>query len=203
MGGLREEDVNNSPATHTRTKQSPAEQSPLALFQGFVTRKARESGSSEADVYDVLKMASTQPPDPVNVQHAASVSTTAEQDVVDRFAIVTKPKLHNEYSDGDDGYCPLSLDWYSEMGLIKSNVNYDDDSAFADEEPEEDMSYYCDDEEKGHHGRKLTEGGPEKSNVSHLDPARAAAVMKIWQSAHKKFANSIAREETKRHQVAM
>jgi hypothetical protein len=64
-----------------------------------------ESGSSEADVYDTLKLPSTQPPDPVNVQHAASASTSAEQDIVDQFAIVAKPKLHNEYSDGDDNYC--------------------------------------------------------------------------------------------------
>ncbi len=35
------------------------------------------------------------------------------------------------------------------MGLIKSNVGYDDDSAFADKEPEENMTYYCNDEEKG------------------------------------------------------
>jgi hypothetical protein len=71
------------------------------------------------------------------------------------------------------------------MGLIKSNVDYDDDSAFANKEPEEDMSYYCNDKEKGCHGRKLTEGGPEKPDVSHLDPGRAAAVMKIWQTAQK------------------
>ncbi len=57
-----------------------------------------------------------------------------------------------EYSDGDDEYCPPPLDRYSVMGLIKSNVNYVDDSAFADKEPEEDMSYYCDDEEKGCRG---------------------------------------------------
>ncbi len=53
LGELREEDINNSSATRTRLKQSAAEQSPLALFQGFVSRKARESGSSEADVYDM------------------------------------------------------------------------------------------------------------------------------------------------------
>ena len=100
-----------------------------------------ESGSSKADVYDVLKLPLTQPSNPVNVQHAASASTSAEQDIVDQFVIVANLKLHNEYSDGDDNYCPLPLDWYSEMGLIKSNVNYDDDSAFADREIEEDMSY--------------------------------------------------------------
>jgi hypothetical protein len=204
LGGLREEDVNNSLATRTQSKQSLAEQSPLALFQGFVMRKARESGSSEADVYDMLKTPSTrQPTDPVNVQYAVVASTSAEQDIVDQFAIVAKPKLHNKYSDGDDDYCPSPLDRYSEMGLIKSNVNYDDDSAFADKDPEEEMSHYCDDEEKGRRGRKLTEGGPEKTDVSHLDPGRAAAVMKIWQSAQKKFTNSIATKETKRRHAAM
>ncbi len=66
------------------------------------------------------------------------------------------------------------------MGLIKSNVDYDDDSAFADKEPEEDMTYYRNDEENGRRGRKRTEGGPEKPDVSDMDPGRAAAVMKIW-----------------------
>ncbi len=41
LGGMREEDINNSPATRTRSKQSVAEQSPLALFQGFVSRKTK------------------------------------------------------------------------------------------------------------------------------------------------------------------
>ena len=166
--------------------------------QQVTTRKARESGSSEADVYDMLKSPSTQPPDPVNVPHAASAFTSAEQDIAHQFAIVAKPNLYKEYSDGDDNYCPLPLNRYSEMRLIKSDVNYDDDSAYADKEPEEDMSYYCDDEEKGCRGRKLTEGGPEKPNVSHLDPDRAAAVMKIWQTAQKKFTDSIATKEAKR-----
>ena len=124
-------------------------QSPVALFQGFVTRKARESGSSEIDVHDMLKLPSTQPPDLVNVPHAASASTSAKHDIVDQFAIVAKPNFYKEYSDGDDEYCPSPLDRYTEMGLIKSNVDYDDDSTFADEEPDEDMSYYCNDEEKG------------------------------------------------------
>jgi hypothetical protein len=161
LGGLREKDINNSPATRTRSKQSVAEQSPLAFFQGFVSKKVRESGSSKADVYDMLKSPSTQLPDPVNMPHAASASTSAEHDIVDQFAIIAKPNLYKEYSDGDDEYCPSPLDRYCAMGLIKSNVDYDDDSAFAVKEPEEDMSYYCDDEEKGCRGRKLTEGGPE------------------------------------------
>ncbi len=148
LGGLREEGINNSSATRTRSKQSVAEQSPLALFQGFVSRKARESGSSEADVYDMLNLPSMQLPDPVNVPHAASASTSAEHDIVDQFAIVAKQNLYKEYSDGDDDYCPSPLDGYSAMRLIKSNVNYDDDSAFVNEEPEEVMSYYCDDEKR-------------------------------------------------------
>ena len=175
-----EEDFNNAPATRTRSKQSPAKQSPLAIFQGFIRGKARESGTSEADVYDMLQFPSTQQPDPVNVPHAASASTSADHDLVNLFDIVAKPNCHNEYSDGDDDYFPSPPDRYSEMGLIKSNVDYDDDSASADEEPEEDMSYYCDDAETGRCGRKLTEGGPEKPNVSDMDPACAAAVMKIW-----------------------
>ena len=151
----------------------------------------------------MLKLPSTQLPDSINVPHAASASTSAEHDMVDQFAIVAKPNLYKEYSYGDDEYCPSPLDWYSVMGLIKSNVDNDDDSAFADKEPEEDMSYYYNDEEKGRRGRKLAEGGPDKPNVSHLDPGPAAAVMKIWRTAQKKFTNSIAVKKAKRRQEAM
>jgi hypothetical protein len=56
---------------------------------------------------------------------------------------------------------------------------------------------------KGCHGRKLTERGPDKPDVSHLDPDHAAAVMKIWRTAQKKFTNSIAAKEAKRRQEAM
>ncbi len=56
---------------------------------------------------------------------------------------------------------------------------------------------------KGCRGRKLTEGGPEKPDVSHLDPGRAAAVMKIWQTAQKKFTDSIAAKEAKRREEAL
>jgi hypothetical protein len=39
-----------------------------------------------------------------------SASTSAEHDIVDQFAIVAKPNLYKEYSDGDDEYCPSPLD---------------------------------------------------------------------------------------------
>ncbi len=62
-------------------------------------------------------------------------------------------RLFVEQRAQDDFMCKLGMHSVAaEMGLIKSNVDYDDDSAFADEEPEEDMSYYCDDEENGRRG---------------------------------------------------
>ena len=131
-------------------------------------------------MYNMLKLPSTQQPDPVNLPHAASASTSADHDLIDLFDIVAKPNCHNKYSDGDDDYFSSPPDQYSEMGLIQSNIDYDDDSAFADEEPEEDMSYDCDDEEKDCRGRKLSEGGTENPMFRYMDPVHAAAVMKIW-----------------------
>ncbi len=55
-------------------------------------------------MYDMLKLPSTQPPDPVNVPHAASASTSAEHDIVDEFAIVAKRICYKEDNEGDDGY---------------------------------------------------------------------------------------------------
>jgi hypothetical protein len=34
------------------------------------------------------------------------------------------------------------VEQYDEFGIVKSNLNYEDDSVFADEEPPADMSYY-------------------------------------------------------------
>ncbi len=37
-----------------------------------------------------------------------------------------------------------NVDEYNELGIIKSNINYDDDSDFANEEPSVDTTYYKD-----------------------------------------------------------
>ncbi len=87
----------------------------MRFFKDLSVGKRRESDSSKADVCYMLKSPSTQLPDPVNVPHAASASTSAELDIVDRFAIVAKPNLYKEYSDGDDESCPSPLDRYSAM----------------------------------------------------------------------------------------
>ncbi len=45
--------------------------------------------------------------------------------------------------------------------------------------------------------------GQKKPDVSDMDPGRATAVMKIWLMAQKKYTDSIAAKEAKRHQEAM
>ncbi len=52
------------------------------------------------------------------------------------------------------------VEQYDEFGIVKVNLNYDDDSDFADEKPPADMSYYRDTNDM--RGRNLTRGGPER-----------------------------------------
>ena len=70
---------------------------------------------------------------------------------------------------GDDEYIVDSPDRavtkkYNEMGLVNSGLDYDNNSAFADEEPGDDLTYYRD--EKMHCGRRRTVGGPPKPEFS-------------------------------------
>ena len=60
---------------------------------------------------------------------------------------------------GDDEYIvdsphPSVMKKYNEMGLVNSGLDYDNDSAFADEEPAVDLTYHRD--ENMHSGRRLT-----------------------------------------------
>ncbi len=42
-----------------------------------------------------------------------------------------------------DGFVEeTNFDQYNEYGIVKSNINYDKDSNFADEQPPPDMSYF-------------------------------------------------------------
>ncbi len=81
------------------------------------------------------------------------------------------------------------VDQYNDLGISKSNLNYDDDSDFADEEPLVDMSYYRD--ANGMRGQNLTRGGPERPDTSGMTKASADAAIKQWRKAHKKYTDGL------------
>jgi hypothetical protein len=75
------------------------------------------------------------------------------------------------YDDGlgignDDYVMEKDVEQYDEFGIVKVNLNYDDDSDFADEKPPADMSYYRDTNDM--RGQNLTKGGPERPDTSGL-----------------------------------
>ena len=75
---------------------------------------------------------------------------------------------------GDDDYVmEKDVEKYDEFGIVKVNLNYDDDSDFADEKPPADMSYYRDTNDM--RGRNLTRGGPERPDTSGMTEAGANA----------------------------
>ena len=98
--------------------------------------------------------------------------------------------------DDDEEYTADITAQYNEYGLVRSNINYDDDSAFEDEEPVQDMSYYR--APDGRKGRKLTAGGPMRPDISGMTKERANAVLKLWRKERKKYTDSIAAAEMKR-----
>jgi hypothetical protein len=101
------------------------------------------------------------PPDPRNIPTAATAAAAATDEGSGEFGI----GIGDDEGIGKDEYVvEKDVDQYNDLGIIKSNLNYDDDSVFADEEPPVDMSYYRD--TNGMHGQNLTRGGPERPDTS-------------------------------------
>ncbi len=93
------------------------------------------------------------------------------------------------YDDGlgignDDYVMEKDVEQYDEFGIVKVNLNYDDDSDFANEKPPADMSYYRDTNDM--RGRNLTRWGPER-----MTEAGANAEIKKWRKARKKYTDGL------------
>ena len=64
---------------------------------------------------------------------------------------------HDDEGIGEDEYVlEKNVDEYNKIGIVKSNIYYDEDSDFADEEQAVDMSYFR--SNNGRRGRSLTMG---------------------------------------------
>ena len=170
-----------APFLPTTTKN----RSPIAIVKRFLQRSAQEAvQQQQAGVYASL-IRSPNPPDPTNIPGAATAAaaTTDEVTGYDELGIGDK-------GIGDDDYVmEKDVEKYDEFGIVKVNLNYDDDSDFADEKPPADMSYYRDTNDM--HGRNLIRGGPERPATSGMTEAGANTEIKKWRKARKKYTDGL------------
>ena len=159
--------------------------SPIAIVKRFLQRSAQEAvQQQQAGVYASL-IRSPNPPDPTNIPGAATAAaaTTDEVTGYDELGIGDK-------GIGDDDYVmEKDVEKYDEFGIVKVNLNYDDDSDFADEKPPADMSYYRDTNDM--RGRNLIRGGPERPDTSGMTEAGANTEIKKWRKARKKYTDGL------------
>ena len=153
--------------------------SPIAIVKRFLQRSAEEAVQQQlAGVYASL-VGPPNPPDPRNIPAVATAAAATTDEVA-----------YDGLGIGDDDYVvEQDVEQYNEFGIIKSNINYDDDSDFADEEPPSDMSYYR--ETNDLRGRNLTRGGPQRPDTSGMTKAGADAEIKKWRKARKKYTDGL------------
>jgi hypothetical protein len=172
-----------APFKPTTTKH----RSPIAIVKRFLQRSAQEAVQQQlAGVYTSL-VGPQNPPDPRNIPaEATAAAATADEEVTgldDGLGI-------GDEGIGDDDYVmEKDVDKYDEFQIVKVNLNYDDDSDFADEKPPADMSYYRDTNDM--RGRNLTRGGPERPDTSGMTEAGANAEIKKWRKARKKYTDGL------------
>ncbi len=137
-------------------------------------------------------------PDPDNIPTVVTAGAGASAAAADNAAedVAVGQQLgfgigigHDEGIGDDEYVVEKDVDEYNELGIIKSNINYDDNSDFASEEPSVDMTYYED--TTGTRGQNLTKGGPERPDTSGMTNASADAELKLWRKAHKKYTDGL------------
>jgi len=96
----------------------------------------------------------------------------------------------------DDIVTEPNVDDYTEYGLVKSTINYDDDSAFEDDEVPQDMNYFRD--KNGRPGRALMDGGPQRPSTEGMTKASADHTIRQWRKARKKWTDALAAQKNKR-----
>jgi hypothetical protein len=188
IGGIRITASSHSP--NSRTVSSPAmlsvrrfiartEGSPLMGLTGLAT-----------DAYNCLMAPRQSNVDPEHVPPvaaaAASVSALGNTDYYEEGDEVSRQLLLEGGGMGTDEFVEeANFDQYNEYGIVKSNINYDTDSDFADEEPPPDMSYYR--ETAVRRGRSLNPGGPERPDTDGMTEAAEDLALKEWKKARKKW----------------
>jgi hypothetical protein len=96
---------------------------------------------------------------------------------------------HDEGIGEDEYVLEKNVDECNEIGIVKSNIKYDEDSDFRNEKPAFDMSYFRNN--NGRRGRSLTDGGPARPDTSGMTKASAKYELKLWRKARKKYTDSL------------
>ena len=104
--------------------------------------------------------------------------------------------IDNEGVGDDDIVTERNVDDYTEYGLVKSTINYDDDSAFEDDEVPQDMKYFRD--KNGRPGRALMDGGPQRPCTEGMTKASADHAIDQWRKLRKKWTDALAAQKNKR-----
>ena len=194
---------------HTSPKQKAMAK--LKRFMNLHGNSRQPSPMEGVDqgAYDILMAPHSQ--DPPNVPTAAAAAGASrhlyddedeynDEDEVDRHAL--ERSIMNEVEGmgmGDDDYVAESnVDDYDELGIVKSNIDYDEDSDFADEAPPPDMSYYRETNVK--RGRAMNKGGPQRQNTDGMTAKEKEDAENAYKSARKKWndANLAKRARLKR-----
>ena len=181
---IAQPELDPPPFKPTTTKN----RSPIAIVKRFLQKKGQEAVQQQlAGVYASL-MGSPHPPDPTYIPGAATAGAAAAAD--DEMTGYGDGLVIGDEGIGEDDYVvEKDAERYDQYGIVKINVNYDDDSDFADEKPPADMSYYRDTNDM--RGRNLTRGGPERPDTSGMTEAGANAEIKKWRKARKKYTDGL------------
>ncbi len=168
------------PAPFEFSNTNKQSHSPIAIVKQFLQRSAQEAVQQQlAGVYASL-VGPPNPPDPRNIPAAATAAAATTDEVAG----------YNGLGIGNNDYVvEKDVEQYDEFGIVKSNLNYDDDSDFVDEEPPADMSYYRDTNDMRE--QNLTRGGPERPDTSGMTKAGTDAEIKKWRKARKKYTDGL------------
>jgi hypothetical protein len=176
-----DESIKLDPAPFESTNTNRQSHSPIPIVKRFLQRSAQDAVQQQlAGAYASL-VGPPNPPDPRNIP-AAATSAAATTDFVAGY---------DGLGIGDDDYVvEKGVEQYNEFGIVKSNLNYNDNSDFTDEEPPADMSFYTRDT-NDMRGRNLTRGGPERPDTLGMTKAGADAEIKKWRKARKKYTDGL------------
>jgi hypothetical protein len=119
---VAEPELDPAPFDPTKTKN----RSPIAIVKRFLQKKAQEAVQQQLTGVYASLMGTPHPPDPTNIPGAATAAAATTDEVTG-------------YDDGlgignDDYVMEKDVEQYDEFGIVKVNLNYDDDSVFANEE---------------------------------------------------------------------
>jgi hypothetical protein len=114
--------------------------SAIAIFEDFIHRSASRAVQEHlTGMYACLAGPADRIPEPDNIPPvataAAATAVEIPGDAVARDLQFGYEAGHGEGLGEDEYVVEKSVDEYNKIGIVKSNINYDEDSDFANEKP--------------------------------------------------------------------